>query len=164
MIALSRRVGWVLALVLAVLAGCASVPPAQPGAAENGPWSGRLALQVRDNPSQSFSALFELRGTASAGELTLSTPVGSTLAVLAWEPGVATLRSNGRTRESESIDALVAQVTGSAIPVRALFDWLRGVASPVPGWRPDLSQLAQGKIAAERVQPPQADLRVVLDR
>jgi outer membrane lipoprotein LolB len=165
MIALARWAGWFPALALALLAGCASAPPAPPPAAANGPWSGRLALQVKDNPSQSFSAMFELRGTARAGELALSTPVGSTLAVLAWEPGVATLRSNGRTRESESIDALVAQVAGSSIPVAALFDWLRGMPTEVPGWRPNLSQLAQGRLSAERLQPPpQADLHVVLDR
>jgi outer membrane lipoprotein LolB len=39
------------------------------------------------------------------------------------------------------------------------------VNTPVPGWRADLSQLAAGRIAAVRVDPPpQADLRVALDR
>jgi outer membrane lipoprotein LolB len=67
--------------------------------------------------------------------------------------------------EYESLDALVAQVTGTSIPVAALFDWLRGVATPVPGWKPDLSGLAQGRISAARIDPqPQADLRVLLER
>jgi outer membrane lipoprotein LolB len=161
----SLRAGW-LALSLAVLAGCASAPPAPaPQATAAGPWSGRLALQVKDKPEQSFSAMFELKGTSQAGELTLSNPLGGTIAVLSWSPGNAALRSNGQTRQFESVDALVQHATGSAIPVAALFDWLRGVATPVPGWHPDLSQLANGHIAATRSEPPpQADLRVAIDR
>jgi outer membrane lipoprotein LolB len=51
------------------------------------------------------------------------------------------------------------------VPVAALFDWLRGVATPVPGWRPDLSQLAEGRIFATRTDPPpETSLRVAIDR
>jgi outer membrane lipoprotein LolB len=158
-------VGGLVALVLA-LAGCASVPKPPAGAtAENGPWSGRLAVQVQDQPGQSFSAGFELKGSAVAGELLLFSPIGGTLAVLDWQPGHARLQSNSRTREFDSVDALVAEVSGTAIPVHALFDWLRGIATPAAGWQADLSQLAQGRIAAKRVAPPpEADLRVVLER
>jgi len=149
-----------------MLAGCATPPrTAAPAGAEGGPWSGRLALQVEDNQSQSFSAGFELKGSAQAGELTLFNPLGGTLAVLAWGPGSATLRNNGQTREFDSVDALVAHATGSAIPVAALFDWLRGTNTPVAGWQADLSQLGQGRLRAQRLQPtPPADLRVVLER
>ena len=54
---------------------------------------------------------------------------------------------NGQTREFDSVDALVAHATGAAIPVAALFDWLRGIDTPVPGWQADLSQLAAGPAA-----------------
>jgi outer membrane lipoprotein LolB len=149
-----------------LLGGCATAPkPAGPADAQAGPWSGRLALQVEDNQSQSFSAGFQLSGSAAAGELALFNPLGGTLAVLAWGPGTATLRSNGQTREFDSVDALLAHATGSAIPVAALFDWLRGTNTPVPGWQADLSLLGQGRLRAQRQQPPPpADLRVVLDR
>lgn len=149
-----------------LLSGCATPPkPAAPADAQSGPWSGRLALQVEDNQSQSFAAGFELRGSARAGELTLFNPLGGTLAALTWAPGSATLRSNGQTRESGSVDALVAHATGSAIPVAALFDWLRGTNTPVAGWQADLSLLGQGRLRAQRLAPPPpADLRVVLDR
>jgi len=156
-----------LVLCLLLLAGCATAPkPAVPaGQANAGPWSGRLALQVEDNQSQSFAAAFELKGDAGNGELTLLNPLGSILALLQWSPGTATLRAEGQTRQFESPDALVAQATGSAIPMAALFDWLRGIATPVPGWQADLSQLAQGRLHAHRNNPaPAADLRVVLDR
>ena len=157
---------WLVAIALALLTGCAS-PPRAPGLADSatGPWSGRLALQVQDQASQSFSASFELKGSARSGELALFGPLGGTLAVLAWSPGAATLNSNGQARQFVSVDALVTHVTGSAIPVAALFDWLRGVDTSVPGWRADLSQLGQGRVAAKRLEPPpEADLRVVLER
>jgi len=124
-----------------------------------------MALQVQDNQSQSFSASFELKGQASAGELTLFTPLGSTAAVLTWSPGTAALQANGQARQAGSVDALVAQATGAAIPVAALFDWLAGINTPVAGWQADLSGMGEGRLRAQRTDPPPlADLRVVLDR
>jgi outer membrane lipoprotein LolB len=159
------RASYWTALAFALLAGCASPPKAAgPSDPATGPWSGRLALQVQDQASQSFSASFELKGNARSGELTLFSPLGGVLGVVAWEPGLATLRANGQIRQFESVDTVVAHVTGSAIPVAALFDWLRGVDTPIPGWKADLSQLGQGRLAAKRLQPPpEADLRVVLE-
>ena len=127
-------------------------------------WSGRLALQVENQPSQSFSAGFELRGRAEAGELTLYNPLGGTLAALQWAPGSATLRSGDQVRQFNSIDALVAGATGTAIPVASLFDWLSGSNTPVAGWEADLSQLADGRLRARRVATPMADLRMALDK
>lgn len=153
-------------LLAIVLAGCATPPkPSGPVDALTGPWSGRLALKVQDKPGESFSAGFELKGNARAGDLTLYSPLGSALAQLAWEPGSATLYTGKETRQFHSMDALVTHVTGEAIPVAALFDWLRGRDTPVPGWRADLTQLAQGRLTAKRLEPPpEADLRVVLER
>jgi outer membrane lipoprotein LolB len=153
-------------LVASMLAACATAPKPPEGAtAEMGPWSGRLALTVQDKPGESFAAGFELKGNPRQGELELMSPLGGTLGLLQWQPGKALLRSSSRTTEYESLEALVAQVAGTPIPIAALFDWLRGVATPVPGWKPDLTQLAQGRISATRTDPqPQADLRVILQR
>jgi outer membrane lipoprotein LolB len=160
------RAAWLLAIALLLLAGCAAPrKPPSAATAQAGPWSGRLALQVEDRQSQSFSAAFELSGNAQAGKLALSSPLGGTLAVLSWAPGSATLQNNGNTRQFDSVDALVTHATGSAIPLAALFDWLRGANTPVPGWKADLSQLEQGRLHAERLEPPpHADLRVILDK
>jgi outer membrane lipoprotein LolB len=153
-------------LMVFALAGCATPPkPSGPVDAQTGPWSGRLALKVEDKPGDSFSAGFELKGDAGSGELALFSPLGGTLAQLSWEPGSATLRTGSDTRQFTSVDSLLGQVTGAAIPVAALFDWLRGRDTQVAGWTADLSQLAQGRLAARRVTPPpEADLRLVLER
>jgi outer membrane lipoprotein LolB len=164
-IAFLHRRGVFAALAAAcVVAGCAQ-PPLRPTDAAAQFYSGRLALQVEGQQSQSFSASFELQGNARAGELSLSTPIGGTVAVLAWDERSARLRQGGQEREYPSLDALAAQATGTAIPVAALFDWLRGVKTPVPGWEVDLTQLEQGHIRARRNEPPPlADLRVALER
>ena len=155
-----------LAASLLFVAGCASPPRNERAVADDqGPWSGRLALQVEGQQSQSFAAGFDLRGHAASGELTLTNPLGGTLAVLSWAPGSAVLRNGDQTRQFESVDALVAHATGSAIPVAALFDWLRGTNTPVPGWQANLTLLAQGRLSAHRTQPqPEADLRIALER
>jgi len=148
---------------LLVLAGCAS--PNGPIAETVAAWSGRLSLRVEGESNQSFSALFELRGAPRAGELILTSPIGSTLAQLHWAPGEAVLRNGSETRRYDSVDALIEAATGAAIPVGALFAWLAGRDERVPGWRPDLSQVATGRLQSTRESPtPRADLRIVFER
>lgn len=115
-------------------------------------------------PAQTFSALFELRGAPRAGELTLTSPIGSTLAQLHWAPGEALLKNGSETRRFGSVDALIEAATGAAVPVGALFAWLAGRDERVPGWRPDLSQVGAGRLQATRESPePRVDLRIVFE-
>lgn len=152
---------------LMVIAGCASPPIAggRSGAPAQAAWSGRLALRIDSTPPQSFSALFDLRGAPQAGELALTTPIGSTIAVLQWSPGEALLKNGSQTRRYDSVDALIETVAGAAIPVGALFGWLAGRDEPVPGWKADLSQVANGRLQATRQSPqPTADLRIAFEQ
>lgn len=154
------RRAMLLAGVLALTA-CAVPPrvmqdPARPA------WNGRLALQVEDAPSQSFSASFELRGSAERGEFALFTPLGSIAAQLRWEPGSAVLNADGRERRYASMADLSADATGTPLPLAALFEWLAGRAADVPGWEADLSRVADGRLTARRSMPtPPAELRIV---
>ncbi len=149
------------------LAGCAQMPraTAQDGL-KNDFWTGRISLQVQSEPAQSFSASFELKGRAERGELTLISPLGNVLGVLRWSPGEAVLDSGGgKVQRFASVDELMAQATGAAVPIDALFAWLRGDNAAASGWSADLSRQQEGRISAKRSQPaPQADLRVVLDQ
>ena len=162
---MSRRLA-AACLATLLVAGCATGTGARATYdTETNQWSGRLALNVASEPPQSFSAGFNLSGNAEAGELSLSSPLGSTLAVLQWQPGQALLRQGDQTRQFDSVEALAAEATGAPIPVRALFAWLRGQPEEVTGWRADLSQLPAGRVNAQREMPlPTADLRIVLDR
>lgn len=159
--------GVLLVAFASFIGGCATPPQAErPASAGESLWTGRMALQVEDNASQSFAAGFQLRGRPARGELTLYSPLGGTLAMLSWAPGSALLRgSNGQAREFPSLEALAAEATGAPIPIGALFDWLSGVQTPVSGWQADLSQIADGRLRARRVDPPPGiDLRVAIER
>ena len=124
-----------------------------------------MALQVEEQASQSFSAGFELQGSAESGELRLFTPLGSVLAQVDWAPGRARLQSSGEVRESDSLDALLAQTLGTPIPVKALFAWLQGTQTTASGWQADLSALENGRLVATRYQPaPRAVLRIAFER
>jgi outer membrane lipoprotein LolB len=149
-----------------VIAGCAHQPGAE---APNDPqiqaWSGRISLQVQSEPVQAFFAGFELRGNPGQGELVLTSPLGTSLAVLRWSPGQAVLDSGGQVQRFDSVDALLEKATGAAVPLPALFDWLAGKNAALAGWNADLSQHAEGRIAASRTAPqPRTDLRIVLAR
>ena len=156
------------------IAGCASntraTDPKDTSLATEQAWAGRISLQVQGTPDgvapQSFSASFELSGQPERGALTLISPLGNVLGVLRWVPGEAVLDpGNGRLQRFTSVESFLAQNTGAAVPMTALFGWLQGDNTPVPGWTADLSRHNEGRIAARRDQPtPQADLRVVLDR
>ena len=159
----------VLVLVLLVwLAGCAS-PPTTPVEmrAEQSAWSGRLSLQVEEQvgqATQSLSAAFELQGNAAQGELTLLNPLGNVLARIDWTPEHARWQSGEKIQESTSLDTLLAQMTGTALPVRALFDWLRGVQTSASGWQANLADIRQGRLEATRHTPaPRATLRVIFE-
>lgn len=146
--------------LLAGLIGCATPPPSAP---QDHFWSGRLALSVAAEPPQSMSAAFELRGDAREGELTLLSPLGQTMAVARWSPAGATLQQGERTLIYAHMDELTEQLTGAALPLPALFQWLRGLATEVPGWSADLSGHSDGRILAHRLTPlPRAELRIRL--
>jgi outer membrane lipoprotein LolB len=127
-------------------------------------WSGRIGLQIQSDPPQAFFAGFELKGQANSGELTLISPLGSILGIMRWTPNEAVLEQGSVTRRFASADELLTQITGAAVPLSALFDWLAGIDTPTPGWVADLSKQPDGRISARKTDPaPAADLRIVLN-
>ena len=155
-----RWMGW-LVLCALWLAGCAQPMPSAP--VEENSWNGRIALQIDGQASQSFSAMFELRGTAQAGGLVLLSPFGNRIAQLDWKDGHAQLVSGQDTRTSDSLDTLLQDVTGTRIPVTALFSWLKGTQASATGWQADLTGIANGRLMARRDDPqPTATLRIAL--
>ena len=131
----------------------------------NDSWVGRISLQIQSEPPQSFFTGFELKGNAASGELALISPLGSILGIMRWTATDATLDQGGNVRRFTSTNELLEQVTGAAVPITALFDWLKGINSSAPGWVADLSQQADGRIIVKRISPaPPANLRIVLEK
>lgn len=160
--ATGHRACLVAAVLVATLLLGACAAPRPPGSASEDAWSGRLALRLDSTPPQSFSAGFDLRGSPQAGELQLSSPLGTTLASVRWSPQGAELRQGDRFEQRNSLDELTTEISGTALPVAALFGWLRGDSTAADGWTADLSQQPQGRITARRTTPlPSAELRLL---
>ncbi|MDQ6684718.1 MAG: outer membrane lipoprotein LolB, partial [Pseudomonadota bacterium] len=120
------------AALLATTSACTTLPPLAPTAGEQ--LSGRLAIRIdaaAEVPARSFSAAFDLRGSASAGSLGLSTPLGSMLAQAQWSAAEVTLTTPKERRRYATLGELSAEALGESIPIEAWFDWLRG--RPWPG-------------------------------
>ena len=164
--------GWMAVVALAVgLTGCAApssnIAPAWNSFAAHDHWSGRMGLQILQadghNSAQSFSASFELRGTPVQGQLDVFNPLGSQVAQLSWQPGMAWLRQGETVTPSDSLPSLVRRSLGTEVPIAAMFAWLQGQPAAADGWTVDLQQYPQGRITARRTHPePQAQLRLVL--
>ncbi len=166
-----RRFSVLAAAVLAalvLLTACAVPPPSSEGAGAER-WRGRLAITIQaslaQTPAQAVSVGFELSGTAQAGELTLYTPLGGSVAALCWGAGGATLRSAGESRDFPSLEALIRHTLGTDLPLTALFSWLAGDNAEVAGWQADLSQYAAGRILARRTEAgSDTQLRLILEK
>lgn len=157
---------WISTSAIILIAGCASNTGARgPFDAQSPHWQGRLAVRVESTPVQAFSADFDLQGSAQAGSMTFTSPLGSTLARLQWDADAATLQTSGEAQHFASLDALVWHATGTDLPVANLFSWLQGIASDTPEWQADLQDLPTGRLSARRLPPgTPAELKIILDR
>ena len=164
-----------------VLVGCSTLaPPDDQSSVEL--LAGRMSVQVaatETKPAHSLSASFELSGTPQQGRFDMNTPLGSTVARARWSPEAVVLDTpQGQTRH-ENLEEMTRVVVGEALPVPALFDWLRGrpwpgavsVAAVAPepagfsqlGWRVDLSRFDEARLVARRASPPAVTVLVKLD-
>jgi outer membrane lipoprotein LolB len=144
-------------------------------------FTGRLAVQIAATPTEAakgFSGQFDLRGSSEAGRLEVSGPFGAGRALAQWKPGQVQLIRGDQVLDYPTLDQLAADALGEPLPLIALFDWLK--ARPWPpanfqpreqgqsgfvqlGWRVDTSDMASGRLRAQRLAPPVIELRVVLD-
>lgn len=161
---------WHVCLLLGAvwLAGCStpSLRSAAQSQATPAFWTGRLALHIDSTPPQNLSATFELLGSEQKGELLLLSPLGTSLGRLRWQPGQAQLDQGDQHWQGESVQELTERLTGTPLPLGALFQWLQGKTLNTAGWQVNLEQFSShGRLTAERQQPtPQAQLKLQLDR
>jgi outer membrane lipoprotein LolB len=155
----------IIVLTSILMTACATrVGPSVPIDAANPYWQGRLSLRIASTPVQAFSADFALQGSASAGSLTFTSPLGNTLARLHWSALGATLQTNGSVEHFESLAELTRRATGTDLPVASLFSWLKGDHVSTPGWDADLKNLSAGRLTAKRLEPEAlAELKIILE-
>lgn len=126
-------------------------------------FAGRLSVVIQTDPIQQMIADFELEGDAQQGELRLFGPFGSSIAVLQWEPGRAVLIEGERRRVVRSIDWLIERVTGAALPVALIFDWLVGRPVRSDDWEVAPRDKPNAPLRATRLQPlPRIELTLAI--
>jgi outer membrane lipoprotein LolB len=163
-------------LLAVALTGCASVGQQAPAGSTT--LSGKLSVRVEATtsaPARSESGNFELKGTPEAGQLNLSTPLGTVMAQARWAGQRAWLATAQGETAYPDLDSLTQEMLGEPLPVAALFDWLRGRPWPGTasranasgfdqlGWSVDLTRFNEGWIAARRAQPPAVLVRAKVD-
>lgn len=127
-----RCVAWFAGSLL--LAGCATTAPSQlPGREQIRDFAleARFALRVTPPEQAAQSSGGRLSWEHKNGEdrLLIANPLGIGLAEIEISPGLARLRTgDGKRYESSDPDALLAEVTGQALPVSRLPAWLLGKA------------------------------------
>ena len=167
----NRKTGWrALSAVMLVLLSACSHTPRQ--AANNtssttviGHWEGRLTMRVAKNPPEQFSTAFEMSGHAEQGQLQLLSPLGTTMAVVRWNPQGASLQQSNDIQQFASMDDLTQGLTGAALPLPQLLIWLDRAGPAVAGWQIKAEVLKNGRrVLAERQQPlPALQLTLLLD-
>ena len=122
------------------LLGCAGLPakPAVVMAEGDVHLTGRLSIQVSSSTARPTGGNvgFDLSGNPAAGQLELSTPLGSLVARATWGAGEVKLQTPEGERRFADLDELSRELLGEAIPVAALFDWLQGRPWPQMASRP----------------------------
>jgi outer membrane lipoprotein LolB len=131
---------------------------------KNETWSGRISLKTLSTPPQQLFTTFVLQGSPESGRLTLNSPIGTTLAEVSWSRDQAVLRQGGEVRQYPDLDTLTTALTGSELPVAAMFSWLNGQPLSAGGWIAQLADLPRGRLQARRDTPdPAAEIRIILD-
>ncbi len=126
---------WFACLILVLsLAGCASAPPAvqvqqlNPVAALSFELDGRIALRYQD---QSSTAGLRWSHSLVQDVVTLSSPLGSTLAVLTRnKDGVSLIDSEQRMHQAQDSSELTEKLLGVKLPLDYLAYWVLGQAVP----------------------------------
>jgi outer membrane lipoprotein LolB len=132
-------------LLAAVLAGCAtgtanlSNPAVSVGAyRDTVDFTGKLAVNYqREGQPGSVSGSYAWTQRPGRIDVTLTSPLGQTVAEIAVTPESATLtqRADRPPLAAKDIDTLTEQALGYALPVNGLRDWLQGYATDAQGRR-----------------------------
>ena len=128
-----------LALVLLLLAGCATQPPPSEYNADAWQqhrrliapldhWRAIAKLGIR-SPKKNASARLDWIQRGGDYRIALSGPLGFGSALIEGNAEIAQMQHNGKTL-LRSPGALLLQATGVALPVEAWHWWLRGIPMP----------------------------------
>ena len=115
------------ALLLALLAACASVPLA-PRSTERFDLLGRILVTYS---GKAVTANLRWEHAADRGEIWLMTPTGQTLAhIVDTQHGATLTRADQQQYHAGSVEALTRQALGWSLPMAQMQYWVQGRAAP----------------------------------
>ncbi|MBI3146698.1 MAG: outer membrane lipoprotein LolB [Pseudogulbenkiania sp.] len=124
----------VLGLCGLLLTGCATRdvafrPQAQANRPQDTPFSisGRLSVKA-DGKGQ--VANFDWNHDAGRDQLSINSPIGSTVARVERDGNGVTLQADGKTYQAADVESLTEQTLGWPLPLSNLAWWIRGLAAP----------------------------------
>ncbi len=122
-----------IAIVLAVVSGCAALRapqalPASNAGVETFSLTGRVAVKLEQH---GYTAQLSWRHAAAGDRLLLLSPVGSVIAELEADASGAILTTSGKkVYRSGDVQALTREVLGWDLPLEGLQHWVVGRAEP----------------------------------
>ena len=121
------RAGWLAALFLSVLVGCAQAPLQPPEGALEFQVLGRIAAKYgRDG----FTGNVDWRHAKSGDDMLISTPLGQGVARIVREgEAVQLTTADGHDYRAPDAETLTERVLGFRLPLAGLADWIRGEPS-----------------------------------
>jgi outer membrane lipoprotein LolB len=131
-------------LLTAVLAGCATTGANMPNAnvpvaayRDTVDFTGALSVTYeQEGQTKNDSVRYSWSQRPGNIDVTISGPLGQTLATIQVTPQAATLTQPDRVpRTARDIDTLTSQTLGYALPVNGLRDWMQGYATDAKGQR-----------------------------
>lgn len=129
-------------IAAALVAGCATAPQATstaPVAAyrDTIELAGRISVNYQHNGNpESLSGKFDWVQAGQRVDVTLSSPLGQTMAKISVTPDAATLtQTDKQPRTARDIDSLTRETLGWQLPVSGLRDWMQGYATAQDGSR-----------------------------
>ncbi len=136
------------ALVLALLAGCASNPPAaRPAQADLAAFTldGRIAVKY---DGQRSSGSFHWLHDAASDDITMLAPLGLTIAHIQRDAHGASLEASGKHYAAPDSAELMQRALGWALPLDGLPYWV--MALPAPGIPASMERNDSGQVSLLR--------------
>lgn len=139
-----------LPLLVALLAGCSSVPlTVQRSDKSDGPFAfnGRVAVK---HGEQRETAGVRWVHRSEEDEILLLAPLGQTVARIHRDGGEVTLETSGKNHSAQDMETLMQQVLGWQLPLSGLQHWV--TALPAPDSEFGIERDANGQVSVLRQQ------------
>ncbi|NBS72600.1 MAG: hypothetical protein EBT78_02430 [Betaproteobacteria bacterium] len=146
------------------LTACAQLPKTNSTSHNDLLIQGRLSLQIDSSPSQVLFAPFEMRGSASKGQIDIYSPLGSILAQAMWDSEQAVLINGQRRQVFANMNDLEQKLLGTPISLPEVIQFYqsKSITPVLKGWV--VKRETPERLVLDRNEPlPHIQLKIQID-